>query len=201
MKCCILLGKPNVGKTSFFLNFAEYLGITKCILEFIDYQGMKTVKNYSLSMAKSHLISPSPFHTRDICKLTLYIPIYKGHSEFLLYDTGGLIDGISKDEGIRKSMAETLKYLYDSQIILHMIDASSIYKNQINTLSEIDYQLNQYGRSRGCYCILANKVDLKEGVGGLELLKKEFKDTYVIPTSSIKRIGFKEVKKFVSRNL
>ncbi|SNR87990.1 small GTP-binding protein domain-containing protein [Anaerovirgula multivorans] len=201
MSNCILLGKPNVGKTSFFLNFAEYLGMNSCILEFTDFEGKKSVKKYSIKAAKSYLISSTAFKTKEVCKMKLSIPIYKGKTDIVLLDTGGLIDGINKDESIRISMAETLKHLYIANIIIHMIDASSIYKKQTSTISEIDYQINQYGNSKGAYCILANKIDLREGLEGLEFLKKEFKDTYIIPTSALKQIGFKEVRKFVSRNI
>ncbi|AKL95382.1 50S ribosome-binding GTpase [Clostridium aceticum] len=201
MSNCILLGKPNVGKTSFFLNFAEFLGIDRCMLEFIDFEGNVLTKHYSVNTAKNYLISPSPFKTRDVCKIKLSIPIYKGRSDFLLHDTSGLMDGINKNEHVRKSMAETLKYLYLSNIVLHMVDTSAIFTNQISTISEIDYQINKYGNSKGCYCILANKMDLKEGAKGLQFLKNEFRNTYIIPMSAIKGMGFKEVRQFVARNI
>lgn len=201
MSNCILLGKPNAGKTSFFLNFAEYLGMNSCSLEFTDFEGRTTEKKFSIKVAKNYLISSNAFKTKEICRMKLSIPIYKGTADIVLLDTGGLIDGINKDESIRISMAETLRHLYIANIIIHMIDASTIYKKEISTISEIDYQINQYGKSRGSYCILANKIDLREGLEGLEFLKKEFKDTYIIPTSALRQIGFKEVRKFVSRNI
>lgn len=201
MDNCILLGKPNVGKTSFLLNFAEFLGLTECSLEFIDFLGNQRKEKYSIRDAKNQLISATPFKTREICKIHLSIPVYKGKANIVLIDTGGLIDGISRDESVRTSMAETLKYLYLANIIIHMIDTSSVYQKKISTFSEIDYQINQYGNSRGSYCILANKIDLEGGEEGLKFLKKEFKDTYIIPISAINKIGFKEVKKFVARNI
>ncbi|AOY77169.1 GTPase [Clostridium formicaceticum] len=201
MSNCILLGKPNVGKTSFFLNFAEFLGINRCTLEFMDFEGNAVAKHYSVNVAKNYLISASPFKTKDVCKIKLSIPVYKGRSDFLLHDTGGLMDGIHKDENVRKSMAETLKYLYLSNIVLHMIDTSTIFTNQISTMSEIDYQINKYGNSKGCYCILANKMDLSEGEKGLAFLKNKFRNTYILPISALKGMGFGEVKQFVARNI
>ncbi|SES69798.1 small GTP-binding protein domain-containing protein [Natronincola peptidivorans] len=199
MNNCILLGKPNVGKTTFFLSYAEYLGVTSCILEFENFEGSVTRKNYSINVARSYLINQTPFKTKEICRMNLSIPVYKGRTEITLFDTGGLIDGISANEIVRKSMAEALKQLYLADLILHMIDASSVDHNCCSTLSEIDYQINQYGHSRGAYCILANKIDLEEGEKGLSFIRKEFKDTYIIPISARKMKGFKEVNKFVSR--
>jgi small GTP-binding protein len=201
MHNCIILGKPNAGKTTFFLNFAEYLGVSKCTIEVNCIHGRKMMKTYTISLAKKFLISSEPFKTREICKLRLTIPIYKGSTEFLLLDTGGITDGINADENIRRSMSETLKQLQKSNIILHVIDASCVFSNKINGLSEIDYQVNQYARSRGAYCILANKMDQPDSLKGLEFIQGEFKDTYVIGISAHNKMGFKEVKMFVARNI
>ncbi|MCC5909894.1 MAG: 50S ribosome-binding GTPase [Clostridiaceae bacterium] len=201
MSHCILLGKPNVGKTSFFLSFMEYLGVNEYTFELTNFNEEISLKTYTLNTAKAHLISSSPFKTKEIYKANLSIPVYKGSADFLFLDTSGLIDGISKDDKVRLSMALTLKNLYTSSIILHMIDTSSVLHNKMSTLSEIDYQINEYGKLTGSYCILASKMDLSTSVAGFKFLEKEFNDTYVIPISSIKKTGFKEVKKFVARNL
>lgn len=201
MKHCLLVGKPNVGKTSFFLNFASYLGVYKCELTFKDAEGRIIHKEYSIELAKKYLISQTPFKTKDICEINLSIPIYKGFQSFKLLDSSGLIDGISDNEDIRSSMTATIKALEETNIILHIIDASSIFMREINSISLIDDQINRYCKSKSSYCILSNKMDLEGSKKGYELLKNKYYDSYIIPISSVSGIGFKEVRMFVGRNL
>lgn len=201
MECCILMGKPNVGKTSFFLSFASYLGVSKCQLCFRGLDGELQRQSYGMDIAKKYFISNSPFKTKDICEIQLSIPIYKGTQELKLLDTGGLTDGIHNDPQVRKSMALTIKNIDNAKVLLHMIDASNVSTNQINSLSLIDDQLNKYGKLKGKYCILANKMDLNNSQEGLKHLMKKFPDTYIIPVSALKKMGFKEVKMFVGRNI
>lgn len=190
-----------MGKTSFFLNFAEYLGVSKCEVKITGAKGERLTKTYSISLAKKYLISESPYKTKDIYQLDLTVPIYKGSKEFTLLDTSGLVDGISESDQIRRSMVQTLDELYLSDILLHMIDASSMIKGSRNNFTKIDHQINEYGRIKGKYCILANKMDLAESKTGLEQIKNEFKNSYIIPVSALKKTGFKEVRMFVGRNI
>lgn len=201
MKNCIIIGKPNVGKTSFFLTFAEYLGVNQCKIEIIDIYGKVIVKNISLNFARNFLVSMKPFKTRSIYKIKLNIPVYKGHEELVLVDTAGVTDGINQVEEIRKSMAQTLKELSDAKIILHMLDSQYMYNKKETGISQIDYQINEFGSQQSCYCILANKMDKDNSQYGLDFIRKTFKETYIIPISTVNKTGFKEVKNFVGRNL
>ncbi|MBM7613839.1 GTPase [Alkaliphilus hydrothermalis] len=201
MESCILMGKPNVGKTSFFLSFASYLGVSKCQLLFRGVDGGIQRQAYGMDIARKYFISSSPFKTKDVCEIHLTIPVYKGTQELKLLDTGGLMDGIHKDPHVRKSMAMSLQSMEQAKILLHVMDTSNVSSNQINSISHIDDQLNQYGRKRGGYCILANKMDLEESKEGLNQLQRRYPDTYIIPVSAVTQAGFKEVKMFVGRNI
>ncbi|WP_026477847.1 GTPase domain-containing protein [Alkaliphilus transvaalensis] len=201
MESCILIGKPNVGKTSFFLSFASYLGVSKYQLLFKGLDGEVQRQSYGVELAKKYFVSSSPFKTKELCEIQLTIPIYKGTQQLKLLDTGGLTDGIHFDPQVRKSMALTIKSIENTKVLLHMMDASNVSGNQINSVSQIDDQINLLGRSKGKYCILANKMDLKDSQEGLQLLQKRYPTTYIIPVSAINRTGFKEVKMFVARNI
>lgn len=201
MKNCIIVGNPNVGKTSFFLALIEYLGITECEFSITDVQGNKKTKQISTNFAKKYLISMNPFKTKKIHKIQLEFPVYKGYEQLTFIDTAGVTDGINKIEEIRKSMAHTLKELSNAKIILHMFDAQYIYRKKQLGISKIDYQINKFGSQQGCYCVLVNKMDKLKSEKGLEIIENTFKENYIIPISAINKTGFKEVKKFVSRNL
>jgi len=201
MKNCIIIGKPNVGKTSFFLALAEYLGVTQCKIEITDIYGKVIMKNISVSFARKYFVSMHPFKTKSVFKIQLDIPVYKGYEQLILVDTAGVTDGINKEEEIRKSMAQTLKELSEAKIILHMLDSQYIYNKKETGISEIDYQINEFGSQQGCYCILVNKMDKDHSQIGLDIVKGTFKENYIIPISTVNRTGFREVKAFVGRNL
>lgn len=201
MKHCLIVGKPNVGKTSFFLNFASYLGVYTCKLTFRDNRGEIIQKEYLIDIAKKNLISSSPFKTMDIIEINLSVPVYKGMQSFVLLDSSGLIDGTSDSHDIRSSMTATIKALQNTDMVLHMMDASSIFSKEINSISLIDDQINKYCRCKSLYCILASKMDKEESERGYQLLKNKYPTSYIIPVSSVSERGFKEVKFFVGRNL
>jgi len=201
MKNCIIIGNPNVGKTSFFLTLAEYLGINQCEIQITDIYGKVIVKNISVNLATTYLVSMKPFKTRGIYKIQLSIPVYKGYEQLILVDTAGVTDGINKVEQIRKSMAQTLKELSQAKIILHMLDGQYIYSKKESGITEIDYQINEFGSQQGSYCILVNKMDKDNSQNGLDIIREVFKGNYIIPISTVDRTGFREVKTFVGRNL
>ncbi|KAB3527251.1 GTPase domain-containing protein [Alkaliphilus serpentinus] len=201
MKKCILIGKSNVGKTSFFVSFVEYLGIKRLNILFKGPQGGFQYRSYTTEMAKSLLISESPFKTKEICEIGISVPVYKGNKVFQLQDTSGIVDGMCRDDEVRKSMVLTFKTLEEAGIILHMIDTSRIFRRGESTIGPIDDQINLYGTNRGSYCILASKTDLEDGEKGYELLRKKYCNSLVIPVSTFNQRGYKEVMEFVVRNL
>ncbi|ABR48692.1 GTP-binding protein, HSR1-related [Alkaliphilus metalliredigens QYMF] len=200
MPNCILIGKPNVGKTTLFLNFAEYLGVDTCEINVLTDKGEVRKRHYAIDIAKNMLIGPTPFKTKEVYEIHLSIPVYKGTVNCTFLDTGGLIDGIPQNDQVRTSMIQTLSTLQDAEILLHIIDVWAMDKNEINSLSQIDYQINEFASLKKAYCILANKMDKVQDKRILHDLKKKFPSTYIIPISATKKIGFKEVSMFVGRN-
>jgi len=199
---CIIVGKPNVGKTAFLINFAEYLGVKKLEFNFQLPDGTKLKKKYTYRTALRELVDKTPHKTLSLQSVTVEMPMGKGKKKIQLVDTTGLIDYIHDSEEVRKAISQTISELLDSQIILHVIDGSAVKKKDfLSSPSEVDYQIAQLAHSKTGYVILVNKMDLPEAEEGLKIIKKEFSGNLIIPISAIHKRGFKEVKTFVAYNI
>ncbi|MTI70252.1 MAG: GTP-binding protein HSR1 [Firmicutes bacterium] len=198
MKNALIIGQTNVGKTLFMINFASFLGLKKIILR-VSYKGGKILnKEMSIEYAKRYLSSKDQYKTEHLQSIKLSIPVQKGKKEIKLYDSSGLTDGIHPDMKIRESILQTLSFLEDSEIIIHLIDISYFKSVKKGSISEIDKQLITYGKGKKGYILLANKIDLPESELGIKYLKENFTDTLIIPISALYKKGFEEVKKNVS---
>ncbi|MBO8140981.1 MAG: 50S ribosome-binding GTPase [Firmicutes bacterium] len=202
MKRCIIIGRPNVGKTMFALQFALYLGMAEARIQFAEAGGRRWEKPYRIAAALDDLTGAEPHRTRQLQSLCLELPAGKGTQPFELVDTSGLVDGIHPDPSIRRAMAQTLAAVREAQAILHMIDAAALGEAEaVNAIGEVDYQVAQFAQMRGGYLLLANKMDLPAARVGLARLKQEFAGHPIAPVSALYRQGFDEVKAFVRRHL
>jgi len=199
MNDCILVGQPNVGKTLFALQFADFLGMRALDVTFQASDGLLGCKHYRVEQAIRELSSMERHKTKEIQTIALKIPTGKSIRNIQLIDSCGLSDGIHPDILIRKAMVQTLSALRYVKMILHMLDAS--YYGRTKVVPDIDQQVAQYGYAKGRYAILANKMDLPGAKEGLHIIANAFPDQTIIPVSSLKKIGFKEVKALVCRYL
>lgn len=205
MKQCIIVGRPNVGKTLFAIRFSEYLGLASTRISFAEAGGKRWQADYSVGGALSDLTSTTPHHTRQLQSFTLRLPAGKGSKQFDLVDTSGLVDGIHSDEAIRLAMAQTLGAVREAKVILHMMDAAALGSGDAEgppgAVGEVDVQVARFGRPRGGYLMIANKMDLPEAAVGLARLRQQFEGHPIAPVSALQRQGFDEVKTFVRRHL
>lgn len=202
MRRCTIIGKTNVGKTLFLINFAEYFGVKSLDMEFINNEGFKTSEKIYPKTAISRLVDENPHKTLCIQAVTVNIPIGKGKKRIRIIDTAGFIDGIHPDAEIRKAISQTLTIIRDSDIILHIIDASAAkHKDLPSSMGEVDYQIAQFAQLKRGYAILANKIDLPGAEQGLAKIKQEFTGNVIFPVSALYKRGFKEVKTFVAHNI
>ncbi len=200
MKRCIVIGKTNVGKTLFTLQFADYLGINSLEVAFEEPSGERSVRTYDLKTAIKELSSSEPHQTRRLQSIRLELPVGKGVKRFDIIDTSGLMEGIHTDASVRRAMAQTLAAVRDADLILHLVDASRAGEaGVLRAVGEVDYQVAQFAQIRDGYLILANKVDLPGAERGLERIKMEFSGHPVVAISALNRQGFREVKRFVWR--
>lgn len=202
MKECLVIGKTNVGKTLFTLNFADYLGLKSLRINSFSPDGSTNVNYYDLAAAVADLTNNEPHKTRCLQSVTLHLPAGKGKKRFILTDTSGLIDHVHAETDIRKAIAQTLTKIRQADVILHIVDASVVGKRgAVEALGEIDYQIAQFAQMRKSYLLLANKIDLPEAREAVYRLQEEFPGHRIIPVSALQRKGFREVKTFVTRNL
>lgn len=203
MKQCAIIGKTNVGKTLFFINFADYLGAKGSLdMEFLDIDGHRSRKRYSFVDAIFRLTDKSPHKTLQRQSLLLNVPLGKGKKQIQFVDTVGLIDGIHSDKDVRRAVSDTLAIIRDAHLILHIIDASATDTADLpSAMGEVDYHVAQFAQIRRGYAILANKMDLPEAQSGFEKIRREFSGHIVLPISAKYKKGFKEVKVFVAHNI
>ncbi|HHV93315.1 MAG TPA: GTPase domain-containing protein [Firmicutes bacterium] len=202
MRACMVIGRANVGKTLFAINFAAYLGVSRLEVEFTTPDGETYRRTLTQKEAVEELTSPEPHHTLGVQRVEIQMPGLKGKKRFALLDTSGLTDGIPEESIIRRAMAQTLAQVRDAAIILHLIDASSVGRHgAVEALGQVDWQVAQFGGMRTGYAILANKMDLPEAGAGLVQIRREFPGHVILPISALTKAGFAEVKQFVWRHL
>lgn len=196
MNECLVIGRTNVGKTAFVLNFAEYLGLNKAEITFRYPDGFATKQTFLLDLARQELIGRGQHKTRCLQALELDIPAGKAKKRIIMTDSSGFADGIPSEEAVRKAVAQTLLQVRQATLILHMLDAASP-----GAIGEVDRQVARFAETRGGYLILANKMDLPAAKEGLVRIRAFFGSQVVLPISALQKKGFKEVKAIVARSL
>ncbi|MGB8955278.1 MAG: GTPase [Tumebacillaceae bacterium] len=200
MRNCLVIGRTNVGKTIFCINFAEFLGLRRMDVYFQLPDGTTRQRKYDLASARTELSGPGQHTTRSLQSISLELPRGKGVRQFKLTDSTGLTDGIYPDLEMREAMAQTLHELRHADCILHLVDAAEVSRaDGLQPIGELDLQIAELGGHKHGYLCLANKVDLPEGQRGFRLLQKQFKGLKVLPVSALYRHGFQEVKEHVWR--
>lgn len=199
MSDCLVTGMPNVGKTCFVINFAEYMGLKKLKFHVRQLAGYTSISSYTPGEAMDKLVSYRSNFTRDVQSINLEIPAGKTIKRLEIIDSCGLSDGIHPDEEVRQAMARTIRLIRRSNLILHMIDITNLctQESDDDVLMPIDRMILNYASQEKNYAILANKTDLLQAAENLELLKKNLTDKLIIPISALYQKGFKEVKKLV----
>jgi len=201
MKECLILGKPNCGKTLFLLNFAEYLGYRQLEIARRETDHTQHSQTYELSEARLSLVSPMPHHTRALQVVHVRFPKGKSRCDVALTDTTGLCEGIHHELAVRRSMAQTMQRLRQTQLVLHIIDGSRVGAvGSVEAMGELDHQLARFATGRVGYGIIVNKMDLPGATAGLGYVKSCFPYHVVIPVSALRKRGFREVKAFVGRH-
>jgi predicted GTPase len=199
----LILGRSNVGKTLFMMNFANYIGLStfKVLIELPG--GGRLAKEYTLSKATGELVSPEPHTTLALQSLIVDIPAGKGKKTIEIIDTTGLSEGLTNSKEVRFGMAQTIGAIERARVILHMVDASKAgAKESPQAPGPVDDEIYKLaGVRRVAYVLLANKMDLPEAREGLIILKERFGKAPIIPISALKCWGFKEVRAFLLRNI
>ncbi|MGE5593292.1 MAG: GTPase domain-containing protein [Betaproteobacteria bacterium] len=203
MKRCVVVGRPNVGKTLLVLRLAEHLKVRTVDVTFCDPHGRRELKTYALDAAVRDLVGPHPHQTRCLQSVVLAVPAGKGRKVVEVVDTTGLVDYIHEDPQLRKAMAQTLQALRPADLIIHVMDAAEAGRDGQTgpPAGTIDRQLADFAGLRGGYFIVANKMDLPDASHGFARLQRLFSAYTVLPVSAAAKTGLREVKRHVLRNL
>lgn len=200
MKQCLIIGKANVGKTLFLINFAEFLGARSLRLSMERSDGSLSEGAFSLTEARKALVDAVPHKTLGLQTLTLSLPIGKNVRRVQLTDSPGLSEDIHEAEEVRRSMAQTLRHLRLAGMVLHVVDAAQVGEaGSVEAAGEVDLQIANYAPHRGPYAILANKMDLPLAKPGLQAIQRAFRGHLIIPVSALEKNGLREVRSFVWR--
>ncbi|GAX91778.1 GTPase [Effusibacillus lacus] len=200
MKNFLVIGRTNVGKTMFCVNFAEFLGLHRLDVYYQLPDGTTRQRKYDLPAARQELSGLGQHKTRSLQSIQLDLPGGKGSRKFKLTDSTGLTDGIHPDKSLRESMAQTLAELQYADCILHLIDLTEVARTGgLSAMGELDLQIAELGGMKSGYAMLANKIDLPEAKPALEIVQGEVGETRIIPISAKYRQGFREVKEYVWR--
>lgn len=200
MTNCLVVGRPNVGKTMFCVNFAEFLGLHRLEVYYQLPDGTTRQRKYDIPSARHELSGLGQHKTRSLQSIQLDLPGGKGTRKFKLTDSTGLTDGIHPDRELRNSMAQTLGEMQLANCILHIVDLGEVIKNGgMKSLGELDFQIAELGAYKNGYALLANKSDLPDAQKGLRILQEEIGDLRIFPISALYRQGFREVKEYVWR--
>lgn len=191
MRECLIIGKPNAGKTLFFLNFAQYLGLRHLWLA-------AGGPSLPLDRARRELVDDRPHRTLDLNRVVVRVPAGKGRKSTVLTDTAGLGDDINADPAIRQAMARTLRAIREAELILHLVDVAAL-PGSVSAPGPVDREVAAFARHRGGYAVLANKMDLPEARDGLSRLGEVIPGEPVIPISARLGTGFPRVRAFVRR--
>jgi hypothetical protein len=208
VKRTLVIGRTNAGKTLFCIQFARYLGLrdAEWIVERAD--GFTEQRRMSLAEAERVLSGPDGHRTRCLQSIRVELPRGKGMRQLILTDTTGLSDGIHPEPDVRAAMAQTLRAMVASPVILHIVDAHAVGRAAAHanrdTLTtsgwgELDQQLATFGAGHNGYVVLANKMDLPESRAGYRFLCQKVHKGRVIPVSARYGTGFREVKQHVWR--
>ncbi len=196
---CLVTGMPNAGKTSFVINFAEYLGLQELKIYSRKTAGYTAVRKNKINEARSRLVSSIENNTINLQTIKLNINQANAIKKINLIDSCGLTTGIHPDKKVRKAMAETLKEFGYSNLILHIIDINNINPEKETLLKESDRMVINYIYLDKEFALLINKIDLQQYNKKVALMKKLFPGQKIIPVSALKKQGFKAVKKLVEQ--
>lgn len=192
----ILIGRANTGKTLFILNFSEYMGYKNLAIKFKSSVD-EIIKNDTIYNFKNKIVASTPNTTRCLQIASIEIPVLKGKRTVEFTDTTGLSSSIHFDQSVRDGMVQTLSLLKEDGYLLHMLDAPAVSIE--NSIDNIDIEIYRYGKRRGNYLVMANKMDLPSFSDGYKIICEEFTDVKIFKISALQKMGFDEVKKHVSR--
>ena len=152
----------------------------------------------SVVSAAKPKIAPYPFTTLHPM---VGIVEFDDFTRISIADIPGLIDGAHDNIGLGHSF---LKHIERTKILLFVIDMSGLEgRDPLESYQVLKSELELYmkGLSARPAIIAANKMDLPESQGNLDIFKKEIYDVPIVPISAKDRINMGELLRFLKLKL
>jgi predicted GTPase len=196
----LVAGKPNVGKTLLALNFAAYLGEPMLSVTVVDSTGRPDEQRLRFEHARRAWVSSTPHSTLVPLAIQVTLPGRRGRRSVRILDTPALVDTVSDRDEVRHGMAETLKWLTEAEVVMHVVDAAAYGRRELSAAGPVDMELMGFQRMVPGYVVIANKIDRPEAAGALRRLRAALAGgPPLIPASALTRQGFRELKTFLLR--
>lgn len=192
----LIIGRPNVGKTLFTLNFARYLGVNEVRYEWTDPDGPTRWKKMTVEEARAKWVSPMAH--RVIRPAALNWTAHGVHLRML--DSAGIPEGIHPDPQVRRAVSASIEAMWSAQIIFLVMDAARLRRSPAY-LGGLDDELVRLASDLGSSVILANKTDQDPTGEGIRRIRRRYPDSRVIEMSALTRKGFREVKQYLLASL
>jgi predicted GTPase len=189
----LVIGRPNVGKTLFTVNFAEFLGQRRLEVMFRPRDGAAYTRIYTIPQARAELVDDTPHRTLILQSIIIKVPKGKSLRKVVLTDSTGLTDDVHPSSAVRRAMADTIRGVTGALVILHLIDP-------VVGITGIDLDIARYGKTVEGYVVLANKMDLPGRAERLADIARLVAPAPVLGISALRKTGFGEVRAFVRRH-
>ncbi len=191
----LVIGKPNVGKSLFTINFAAYLGAKQIPGPLSQSQGSLRKRSIlSIDEARRRLVSPKSYRTLVPCRMEINLGQGREKKTLWLIDTTGIQEGVHHQAEIRAAMATTLAWLSKVDLVIHLVDATTLGSKRPAAIGAVDDEIYHYARGHGPYLLLANKTDKPGAQDNLPYLREHFAGISVIAVSALTGRGFREIK-------
>ncbi len=193
---CLLVGLANVGKTSFGLAFAGYLGVPSG-----DWapEGAEGGGGGQPAGGDRPLVAPAPFTTR--WPWGAWLPLRGRNGRRLrLVDSPALYESAPPARAVRAAAAQTLRLLLAAAVVLLVVDAAGVGAGA--PLAEAERAVVGFASRRHLrLAVLASKADLPLARLGQARLEAELAPARVIPVCAQSGRGFREVRAFLAGDL
>ncbi len=157
MNHCLVIGQHNVGKTLLSFRLAQLCGMKSVfVLRELD-SDPHLQQVIGVNEAIHSIIDGTNPRIVDVQTIGIGMSQEMGQPA-ILYDSVGLSEKF--DDGLyrRRQMARTLDLFVSCDLVLHVVDASTLVTEK---LSLIDTQIKSFARARRVpYVLVANKADL-----------------------------------------
>ena len=122
MRECLIVGRPNVGKTLLSLRLVEQAGEQTPFLVHELPDGERVQRRWRLPDAHRLLVASAAHTTLGVQTWSLAVAT-RGMRTLILHDSTGLSDDDGEDAMVRSGMARTLERLVACDAMIHVVEA------------------------------------------------------------------------------